>query len=84
MLEGVFDEPLEVAPRAWQAINLLWVGWFALLAAANLYVARNFDDDVWVNFKVFGIGAAMVVFMIPQVFWLNGKLRRVESETAPP
>src|SRR5580698_7056210 len=22
MLEGVFDEPLEVAPRAWQVINL--------------------------------------------------------------
>jgi intracellular septation protein len=83
-LEGVFDEPLEVAPRAWQVINFLWVGWFALLAAANLYVARNFDDDVWVKFKVFGITAAMVVFMIPQVLWLSSKLRRVESETAPP
>ncbi len=54
-------------------INFLWVGWFALLAAANLYVARNFDEDVWVKFKVFGISAAMVVFMIPQVLWLNGK-----------
>jgi intracellular septation protein len=84
LLEGVFDEPVEVAPRAWQVINFLWVGWFALLAAANLYVARNFDDDVWVKFKVFGISAAMVVFMIPQVLWLNSKLRRVESEGAPP
>ena len=49
-------------------INFLWVGWFALLAAANMYVARNFADDVWVKFKVFGISAAMLVFMIPQVF----------------
>ena len=31
-----------------------------------------------------GISAAMVVFMIPQVLWLNSKLRRVESEAAPP
>ena len=29
MLEGIFDEPLEVAPRAWQVINFLWVAWFA-------------------------------------------------------
>lgn len=84
MLEGVFNEPLEVAPRAWQVLNFLWVGWLTLLAVANLYVARNFDDDVWVKFKVFGISAAIFLFMIPQVFWLNGKLRRVESETAPP
>jgi intracellular septation protein len=83
MLEGVFEEPLEVSPRAWQVINVLWAAWFALLAAANLYVARNFDEDVWVKFKVFGIGAALVVFMIPQVLWLSSKLRRVESETAP-
>jgi intracellular septation protein len=84
MLEGVFDEPLEISLRAWRVINFLWVAWFALLAAANLYVARNFDEDVWVKFKVFGITAAMVVFMIPQVLWLNGKIRRVESQAAPP
>jgi intracellular septation protein len=84
MLEGVFDEPLEISARTWRVINFLWVFWFAVLAAANLYVARNFDDSVWVNFKVFGISAAMVVFMIPQVVWLNGKTRRVQSEAAPP
>ena len=55
-----------------------------LLAGGNLYVARNFDDNVWVKFKVFGISAAMVVFMIPQVLWLNSKIRRVPSEAAPP
>ena len=84
MLEGVFDEPLEISLRAWRVINFLWVAWFALLATANLYVARNFDEDVWVKFKVFGITAAMVVFMIPQVLWLHGRVRRVESQAAPP
>jgi intracellular septation protein len=84
MLEGVFDEPLDISARAWRVLNFLWVAWFALLAAANLYVARNFDEDVWVKFKVFGITAAMVVFMIPQVLWLNSKIRRVESQAAPP
>jgi intracellular septation protein len=84
MLEGIFDEPLDIPDRTWSLINLLWVGWFALLAAANIYVARNFDDGVWVNFKVFGITAGLFVFMVPQVLWLNGKTRRAQSGATPP
>jgi intracellular septation protein len=84
LLEGVFEEPLEISERTWRLLNLLWVAWFALLAAANIYVAWNFDENVWVNFKVFGISAAMLVFLIPQVIWLNGRIKRVQSDGAPP
>jgi len=75
MLTGVFSEPLEVTPRAWSVLNSLWVLWFAALAATNIYVAREYSEAVWVNFKVFGLTLAMIVFMIPQVLWLNGKTR---------
>jgi intracellular septation protein len=80
MLESVFSEPLAVSAHGWQMLNLLWAAWFALLAAANLYIARNFAEGVWVNFKVFGITAAMILFMIPQVIWLSGKTRPVPAE----
>lgn len=75
MLESVFSEPLEL-PRSWWALlNVAWAVWFAVLAVANIYIARNFTEDFWVNFKVWGITLAMLVFMIPQVIWLNGKTR---------
>jgi intracellular septation protein len=80
MLESVFSEPLAVTAHAWQVLNLLWAAWFALLATANLYIAHNFAEGVWVNFKVFGITAAMILFMIPQVIWLSGKTRPVPAE----
>ena len=32
---------------------------------------ETFAESVWVNFKVFGISAAMLLFMIPQVIWLQ-------------
>ena len=54
----------------------------AVLAAANIYVAQNFPEGVWVKFKVFGITAAMLVFMIPQVIWLNGKVKPAQSGAA--
>ncbi len=75
MLEGVFPEPLEVSAHTWLVLNALWAAWFALLAVANIYVAHNFSESVWVHFKVIGITVAMIVFMIPQVFWLNGKTK---------
>ncbi len=80
MLESVFSEPLKVTAHAWHTLNLLWALWFALLAAANLYIAHNFAESIWVNFKVFGITAAMILFMIPQVLWLSGKTRPVPAE----
>ena len=73
MLEAVFPEPLKISTRNWQLLNSVWVAWFALLAVANIYVARNFAESVWVNFKVFGISVATMIFLIPQVLWLSSK-----------
>jgi intracellular septation protein len=81
LLEAVFNEPLPVPPRTWLVINSLWVGWLALLAAANIYVARNFDESVWVNFKVFGITVAMLIFMVPQVLWLSTKTKTMQDRS---
>lgn len=77
MLEAVFDEPLKISTRTWLLVNSLWVAWFALLAVANIYVARHFAESVWVNFKVFGISAATMIFLIPQVLWLSGKTTQI-------
>jgi intracellular septation protein len=79
MLESVFSEPLELSGQTWIIINTLWAGWFAVLAIANIYIARNFAENVWVNFKVFVITVAMMAFMIPQVIWLNGKTRTAQT-----
>jgi len=73
LLEGVFSEPLDLSRQTWLLINLGWALWFAALAVANIYIAWNFPESVWVNFKVFGITVAMLIFMIPQVIWLHGK-----------
>jgi intracellular septation protein len=80
MLESVFNEPLDLRPHQWVLINTAWAAWFVLLAIANIYIARNFAEGVWVNFKVFGISIAMILFMIPQVIWLNGKTTTAQTE----
>jgi intracellular septation protein len=82
LLESAFEEPLEVSARAWRTLNVLWAVWFAILAFANIYIARNFAENVWVNFKVFGITGATILFVIPQALWLSGKIKPAAAEQA--
>ena len=82
MLESVFEEPLQVSARGWTRINALWAAWFACLALANIYVARNFAESTWVSFKVFGISIATLIFVVPQALWLSGKVKQAEPGQA--
>jgi intracellular septation protein A len=50
------------------------------MAAANIYVARNFDVGTWVHFKFIGVPIAMFVFMLPQVFWLSSKTKAAQTD----
>ena len=75
-----FDGAVEISTRAWAVINSLWVAWFVLMAAANIYVARNFAVGTWVHFKFIGVPIAMFIFMLPQVFWLSSKTKAAQTD----
>ncbi len=84
LLNSAFERPLPLTPSAWRWLGVAWSAWFALLAGLNLYVAHHFNEATWVNFKLFGISAAMLVFMLPQFLWLNAKIESAAPQTAPP
>jgi intracellular septation protein len=59
-------------PRAtWLNLNLQWVVFYTVLGGLNLYVAFNASERTWVNFKVFGITLATLVFVSAQLLWLS-------------
>ncbi|HEY3730650.1 MAG TPA: inner membrane-spanning protein YciB [Steroidobacteraceae bacterium] len=67
-------------PRAtWLRLNWLWVGFYLALGALNLWIATTASERVWVNFKVFGLSAALVLFAVAQALWLSA---RTEAVTA--
>ncbi|HNP36385.1 MAG TPA: inner membrane-spanning protein YciB [Woeseiaceae bacterium] len=58
----------------WTRLNLVWVIFFVVMGGLNIYVAYNFPEKFWVNFKVFGLMGITVVFMLAQGFWLISKM----------
>ncbi len=71
--------PLEDA-RLWRNLNVIWMGFFVLGGALNLYVAYEFPEDFWVQFKLYGLALGLpVVFLAAQLVYLAPHLRDLEG-----
>jgi intracellular septation protein len=66
-LEGKGNIPVSV----WQRLNIGWGVFFFLLGVINLYIAYQFSNEAWVNFKFYGITGALLVFSIAQALCLT-------------
>ena len=70
ILERMMGQNLNLPAVAWQKLNYAWVAFFTFSGIANLYVAYNFSEDIWVNFKLFGLLGLTIIFIIAQSFYL--------------
>lgn len=59
------------ASAIWQRLNLMWAAFFLCMGALNLYVAFEYSEETWVNFKLFGSTGLLIVFVILQGIWLS-------------
>jgi intracellular septation protein len=73
MMQSALPEVARIERGSWLKLNLLWVVFYGLLGAANLWVAYNTSERFWIGFKVFGLTAALMVFAVLQALWLNNK-----------
>lgn len=70
-MESASKGEISVAAGDWRRLNLMWVAFFGLVGALNLYVAYGYPEDVWVDFKLFGLTGLTLVFAFAQALWLS-------------
>lgn len=70
-IEAMMKKQMTLPPPIWRQLNIAWAIFFVILGVLNLVIAFHFSTDVWVNFKLFGGTALMVVFVIAQSLWLS-------------
>lgn len=63
----------------WRQLNLAWSLFFFGMGALNLYIAFEFSEDTWVNFKLFGSTGLLIIFVIAQGIWLSKHMEHPES-----
>jgi intracellular septation protein len=66
LIKAMMSKQIALPEPVWAKLNWSWVGFFAFMGAANLFVAYNFSESAWVNFKLFGGLGLMLLFVLAQ------------------
>lgn len=70
LMRNVMEKQINLPDKIWGSLNIAWATLFVVLGFLNLYVAFNYSEDFWVNFKLFGITGIMFAFIIAQTIML--------------
>jgi intracellular septation protein len=83
LMQKLMGAKVSMPPAIWDKLNYSWASFFVLSGGLNLYVAfsGHFTESQWVNFKVFGLMALLLLFVIAQSVWL-GKHMKEDVEPA--
>jgi intracellular septation protein len=71
LLKHMFESAMQMTDTAWKTFSLRWAIFFLFMAALNEIVWRNFSTDTWVQFKVFGLMGATLLFFMSQIPFLQ-------------
>ena len=71
ILERMLGQQMELPRQAWTQLNRLWIGNFFIVGALNLYVAYNYAEATWVDYKLysaFGFTLALMILTVMIIF----------------
>jgi intracellular septation protein len=71
VLASMIGPKLALPESKWNFLNKIWLIFFLAVGAINIYVAYNFTLNAWVNFKVFGVLALTIIFIVLQSFYIS-------------
>ena len=81
LLRTLVGKQLSLPDAVWQRLGWAWILFLTFSGIANLYVAYTFSTSAWVSFKVFGLTALNLLFILAQGFYISRYLD--DEEPAP-
>ena len=86
LMQKLLGTKVSMPDLAWNKLNLSWALFFMIAGGLNLFVAFSglFTESQWVNFKVFGLMALLIVFVIAQSIWLGKHMQQDEAPDVLP
>lgn len=80
LIERMLGDSVQLERPLWRKLSLAWAAFFFAVGALNLYVAHYFSENIWVNFKLFGVLGLTLVFALSQGAWLASKMPPEKSQ----
>lgn len=70
LMQRLLGGQLELDAPIWRRLTFMWAGFFVFCGVLNLYIAFEFSEAFWVNFKLFGTLGLTLVFALLQGLYL--------------
>ena len=64
LIQMSLGSQIKLENRYWQNLSWSTALFFIFLGILNIYIAQNFNEDTWVNFKLFGMTALLFLYII--------------------
>ena len=64
LIQRMLGKELTLPPHVWNNLNVAWALFFIACGAANIYIAFWLPQNVWVNFKVFGLTGLTLIYTL--------------------
>ena len=80
IIERLLGHAISLEPKQWVTLSFAWIAFFIFSGALNLAVAYLFSEDVWVNFKLFGLLGLTFIFLIIQGVWISKHGLEVQAQ----
>ncbi|AXU95034.1 MAG TPA: septation protein A [Erwinia persicina] len=64
LIQKMLGKEIQLPQFAWRRLNIAWALFFLSCGLANIYVAFWLSQDIWMNFKVFGLSALTLIFTL--------------------
>ncbi len=79
---------IQLPRKAWRSLNRNWGLFFLFVGALNIYIAFYFGldlqesrrEEIWVNFKVFGVIGLTLIFLTIQILLIARTIKREDIE----
>jgi intracellular septation protein len=83
LIRAMLSKELRVPDAVWANLNWSWVGFFVVMGFLNLYVAYNYEESTWVQFKLIGGTGLMILFVLAQALFLARHVQEEKPEEKP-
>ena len=81
LIRRMMDKNIALPTPIWNRLNVIWSLFFLFMGVINLYVVYNFDTEIWVNFKLFGMLGLTFVFVVAQGLFLMKHIKPKHDES---
>ncbi|QEH17515.1 septation protein A [Histophilus somni] len=69
LIQQLLGKEIQLPTYVWHHLNLGWAVFFLLCMLINLYISQYLSDDIWVDFKTFGIlGMTLIATLVTGVY----------------